>query len=101
RRDRLAVAPEPRACGAVADREDRIVAARLQRRPHNELIDAIGFESVEIAQEIGSIYSRGPDDEFGVDEFTAREAHASGKHLGHARPGVDGDLHPLEEPRGS
>ena len=50
----------PRAGRAVADCKDPVVARRLQCRPNDELIDAVGFKTSDVFQEIGRLDSRCP-----------------------------------------
>ena len=51
RQQRALLVAEPRRGGAVAEREDRRIARRLQRRQHDELVRAVHFETVEMAQD--------------------------------------------------
>ena len=52
---------------------------------HHELIDAVHLEPVEIVQHVRRLHARGPDHELRRDDLAAREPHAIGAHLGHAR----------------
>ena len=72
----------PHGGGAVADGEDIVVTRRLQRRPDDELIDAVGLEAGDILQDIRRLDARGPDNQFGGDRPAIRQAHMVGTDLG-------------------
>ena len=79
--------------GAITDREHVVVARRLQRWTHDELVDAIGLQPIELVQEFRRLHPRRPDDELGRNELAARETDAVLQHLGDAGRRADADLH--------
>ena len=79
--------PGPRTARAVADREDVGVARGLQRLVHDELVLAVAFEAVEVAQEIGRLDARGPHRELGGTRAPALRDDRVGAHFGHALAG--------------
>ncbi len=91
------VVPFPWARGAVADREDVRVPGGLQRRKHDELVDPVRLEPVEILQEVGRLDARRPHDELRRDDASAGELHALRQHLRHARRGVHEHAEPAQE----
>ncbi len=78
----------PNAGGTVAQRVDGVVAAGLQRGAHDELVDAVGLESVDVAQEIRGLDARCPDHQFGGKKVAVGGAHAGGGDFGHALAGM-------------
>ncbi len=100
RRHELAVAAEPRARRAVADREHVVVARRLQRRPHDELVDAVRLETVEVRQHVRRLDAGRPHDQLRRDDLAGREAHAVGQHLGDARRRADLHAEVRQQPSG-
>ncbi|MNZ72561.1 hypothetical protein D3C78_909420 [compost metagenome] len=67
-----------RAGGAVAEHEDVLVAARLQGRQYHQLIDPVGFQAVQLAEEVGGANAGGPDLEAGRNEVAVGGAQALG-----------------------
>src|ERR1700741_2743713 len=88
-RDRLAA--RRRRGGAVTEREDRIVACRLQRLANDELVQSFRLESGDILQEIGRLDSRCPHLEVGVDALVAVKHDTGSVDAGHASSGHDLD----------
>ena len=74
-RDILAFLAGPRAGGAVAERKNVLVARRLQRRQHDELVDAIGFQTVEVFEHVGCLHTGRPHHELGRNERPRCQLH--------------------------
>jgi hypothetical protein len=78
RRNDSALLAEPRARGAVAEREDVVVARRLQPRADDELVYSISLEPVEIAQENGRLHAGRPHRQLRGNDLSSREQYAIG-----------------------
>src|SRR4051812_6251739 len=61
---------------AIAHPENVGIAGGLERLIHDELIDAIGFEAIELAQKLRRLDTRGPDSQLGRDDTSARREYA-------------------------
>src|SRR5436190_562073 len=82
----------PRAARAIADREDVVVPRRLQRPAHDELVEPVGFQSVDLFQEIGRLDSRRPDFERRMYEHAIVHIQTVLRYARDAFAGVDGDV---------
>lgn len=97
RHERLRAGFGPRTRGAVAKREDVGIVRRLQRRGHDQLVAASGFQAVEIAQPVGRLDARGPDHEIRRIQGTARGVHALRVDRRHALAGAHRDVELFEQ----
>ena len=100
RRNRGSRPAEPWARGAIANREDVVITRRLKGRAHDELVDAVGFEAIEIAQEIRRLDAGGPHYKLGRNHLSGRELHAARHHFGDSRGSANADIEAIEHPVG-
>ncbi|MNI52385.1 hypothetical protein D3C73_1071590 [compost metagenome] len=68
-RRHVAVGARLRAGRAVAEGEDVFVTGGLQGRQHLQLVDAIGFQAINVLEEAWRTNTGGPDLEPGVDHI--------------------------------
>src|SRR5262245_58527555 len=80
-------------CCAVADREDRWVARRLQCRCDHELVDAIGLQAVELLQHLRCLDACRPYNELAGNERAISEPDAFPRHLRNLGTGADLNAH--------
>ena len=73
--------------GAIADREDIRIPGGLQRRLRHQVVRAVHFESVEVAQDVRPAHAGRPDHELGRNEVAAGQFHPVGAHRRDARVG--------------
>ena len=90
RRHRPLVA-RPGAGGAVAEREDVLVAAGLERLVDHQLVAAVDLEAVERGEPGRALDARGPDDQVGRDQLARPGEHALGGDFGDLLGGADLD----------
>src|SRR3546814_9420699 len=74
----IAVAVRLWAGGAVAEREDVLVARALQCRVDDQLVNAVGFQAIQFVKEGGCLDPGGPHLEAGLDELALLGVQALG-----------------------
>ncbi|MNS57363.1 hypothetical protein D3C72_902470 [compost metagenome] len=88
----IAVAARLRAGGAVTEGEDVLVTGGLQGRQHLQLIDAVGFQAIDVLEETRCANPRGPDFQAGLDFVAVGGDQAVGRHF--ADSGIGHDVDP-------
>ena len=86
-----------RTSGAIADRKHGGIARRLQCLLDDELVDAVGLQSVELPQYLRGFDARCPDDQFRGNEGAVGEREALRRHLRHPGARTDLDAHLIEQ----
>ncbi len=94
------VAAEPWAGGAIAERENVVVARGLQSRAHHQLVDPVGLEPADLLQGLGRLDAGGPHDQLGVDDAAVGELHAGRQHRTDLGADMHHDAELLEQPGG-
>src|SRR5215472_5008803 len=84
-----AIAFRPRAGGAIADRENVVIAGGLQGLSDHELIDPVSLKAVEVVKKGGRFDAGCPDHELGSDNAAICEFDAIWHDRGDSRRGVD------------
>ena len=72
---------------AVAQREDAGVFLGLERVGHDDLVVPVGLEP-QTGQEIGALYSGGPDDQVGLDHLAGFRDELARSGFDHLHPGA-------------
>src|SRR6516164_3704406 len=88
---RLACLADPGAGGTVTDGKDVRVACGLERWQHQKLVGAIGLESIQLGQNIGSLDAGRPHDELCRNEGSVGKLHAARNNFLDARRGMHMD----------
>ncbi len=73
----------PFAGRAITDGVDVVIPRRLQRRLHDQLIDAIGLEAIDVLEKIGRLDTRRPHPRSRTDELAGFGSHPLAGHLHH------------------
>src|SRR5260221_14781534 len=83
--------------GAIADRENVRVERRLKRLMHDELIDPVRLQPVELSQHLRGFDTCRPYHQLRGDERAVGEAEAASRYLGHLCAGADLDTDLVEQ----